>query len=174
MINLLSEKKNKFDKRLQLAVKVKTWSGIILVGYIAVMVLTVIVNQVYVMRIDGTRKALDAARLKLTSKVLLIDQYNSVINRAAVIKTLLAERRESISLWNTVRGMLPETVELTRFGLDDAGLSLGFSAPSVLLANQMLEIIETQFDQINAQETEVGILRSDDASYSINAEVVLP
>jgi hypothetical protein len=173
MINLLSKKKQKFDQQAQLAVKVRVWSAMVLAGYVAIMVISLAVNQIYVLRISSVKKALEEARFQLTSKVALVNQYESVVKRAAVIKSLLARRRESVGLWEKTRAMLPPGVELARFGLSGDDLDLGFTAPTVILANQMLEVVETQFNQIDAAKTEVDINRSDDASYTISADVVL-
>jgi Tfp pilus assembly protein PilN len=173
MINLLSKKKLKFDKQAQLALRVRVWSGMVLAGYVAVMVISLLVNQIYVFRINSAKKALDEAKFQLTSKVALVSQYESVVKRAAVIKSLLVKRRESVGLWETTRAMLPQGVELTQFGLTGDDLGLGFKAPTVILANQMLDVIETQFNQIDAATTKVDINRSDDASYNISADVVL-
>lgn len=174
MINLLSEKKIKFDRQSQFALKVKAWSGLVLVGYIAVMVMSVLIGQVYSIRLNSTNKALNKAKLQLASKVLLIQQYDLVVERAGIIKKILVERRESIKLWSTVKSLIPAGVELTKFGLDGNTLSLGFTAPHVVLANQMQDVIETQFQQLNPQRITVGINRSDDASYMISADLLLP
>ena len=173
MINLLSEKKVKFDRSVSQASKVKRWSGVALVGYVLVLVLVLVVGQIITIKRQMTEKALDKAKLTLVAKSVFLDQYTGLIKRSGVIQTLLDERRESIELLNKVRAMLPAGVELVDFTLKEDGLGIGFRASNVLFANQMMDIVETGFADLGSESTSVRIARSQDASYLINAEITL-
>jgi len=173
MINLLAEKRLKFDKKSRVAAKARMWSGVVLVVYVAIMVLTLVVGQVISIKINKAKKALEQAKSEIASQVVLVNQYETVIERADVIKEMLGKRRESIDLWNKVQGMLPSGVELSKFGLKENVLSLSFKVPHVVAANQMMDVIEQQFESFEAESNEVSISRSSDASYSVSTELVL-
>lgn len=172
-INLLSKRKASFDKQTQVAVKSKVWSGVVLVGYVAVLVLIVLVGQVFSWRVNSTQKAIDAAKLTLTSKIVMINQYEMIQDRITIIKKLLADKRESIGLWQGVRARLPLEVELTQFTLDGNNLTLGFTAPHVVSANQTIDMIATRLSEIGISKTSVTTSRGDTAEYQLSAEAVL-
>lgn len=172
-INFLSERKVKFDKNTRFAQKVKLWSGVVLVVYIALLVVLVMIDQVYAARQNQTEKALQAAKLELTSKLVVIDQYKAVVNRAKAIKQLLTERRSSIELWNKVKEILPEGTELLGFSLEESKLSLRFSAPNVVVANQVIDVVSSGLGGIEPSSAEVDVRRDESASYNVNVEATL-
>lgn len=172
-INLLSKRKAKFDKQTKVAVKTKVWSGMVLVGYVAILVLVLIVAQVINWRVESTKKAINTAKLTLTSRIVLINQYEMLQSRVGIAKKLLAEKRESISLWQGVREILPEGVELSGFNLEASSLTLGFTAPHVVSANETHTMLETRLSELGVVEVKVGTSRSDDASYTLDASAIL-
>ncbi len=172
-INLLSKRKARYDKQSGVAIKVKVWSGVVLIAYIGILVLTLVIAQIFSWKLSKEEKALSQAKLELASKIVLVHQYEVAQKKLTAIKKLLAERREVVSLWNGVRELIPDGVEMSGFSLSESQLQLIFDAPHVLLANQIIDVAETQFYSLGAETVTATVGRSDDASYQVRASLLL-
>jgi Tfp pilus assembly protein PilN len=166
-INLLTKRKKAFNKQSAFAVRAKVWSGTVLVVYSIVLVLLVAFNVFFLEKATSTQEALDQANMSLSSSAVIVKQYEAVVSRSKTIEILLSERRESIKLWQQLRQILPEGTELTTFELEGSALNISVSAPNVLFANQVVDMIEKSIPTIGVHKTIVDVSRESDASYKV-------
>jgi hypothetical protein len=172
-INLISKKKDRFDKQAALSARVKVWSGIGLVIYGGLLAAVLVVVGVLSFRIEGVTKSLDRAKLDLASQALVIQKYEAVYGRLSSIKTLFAEKREVIDLWTNVRAMLPLGCELTGFRFEEKTLNVTVTAPHVLVANELVDRVELGLEDMGIEKTDLSLSRGMDASYRISMVMTL-
>lgn len=173
-INLLSKRKAVFDQQSQVAFRVRVIAGVVLAVYAIVLLLVLGVNVYAKTQTDATLATEERLKMQLVSRTVLIDAQESLVRQAKVIQNLIARRRETVDLWKKTQQLIPPDCEMTLFSVDGDVLRVGVKSPHVLLANQAMDTIESQFVSIGATKMVATVVRADDASYQIDLELSLP
>jgi len=171
-INLISKKKAKYDKQLVEAVKGRKLAMVVLVVFAGLSLAASAGNMYVSNKLDETRDSIEAIKLALSARQENVSNYESVSRRVKLIQKLIQDRREVVKLWQQLQSILPAGCQLNSFGLEGDTLSAAISAPHVLVANELIGIVE-QGMGLEAKSSTVNISRKADAQYVISVDFSL-
>lgn len=167
-INLLSKRREFYDKKLVAVNKSKVYAGVVLAVYVVILIGVYAWGLVVAEKANETESSLGEVKLGIASKAPVEQEWRHMISKTKTIHGLLQKRATISSLWQQVHSMFPNNVEIQTFDYEGNDLHIAVKIPHVIAASQVLDILENNQQGFKVTKSTIQVSRSANAVYTID------